>query len=102
MKTNKDNIKNIIRFTSDIDIINQLVIKVNKIVINSYQFIKLYLIHLYNTNKPFPTIDKDYISDIFRVLTIRICNQGGCTEENMPEQLKELTKFYKEYYYPII
>ena len=102
MKTNKDNIKNIIRFTSDIDIINQLVIKVNKIVIHAYQFIKLYIIHLYNTNKPFPIIDKDYISDIFRVLTIRMCNKGGCTDENMPDQLKELTKFYKEHYYPLI
>jgi len=102
MKTNKENINNVIRVGCNIDIINDIVIKTNKIVIQTYQFIKLYLIHLYNTNKPFPTIDKDYISDIFRVLTIRLCGTGGCTEENMPNQLKELTKFYKEHYYPLI
>ena len=43
MKTNKDNLKNIINDNSIISIINELVERTNKIVIHSYQFLKLYL-----------------------------------------------------------
>ena len=35
------------------------------------------------------------------VLTIRKCGSGGYTNKTMPKQLKELTKFYNEYYKPL-
>jgi len=101
MKTNKDNIMNVIKFPIHINTINDIVIKVNKIVIHTYQFIKLYLIHLYNNKKDFPLINEDFISYIFMVLTIRKCGSGGYTDSTMPKQLKELTKFYNEYYKPL-
>ena len=50
MKTNKDNIKNIIRNLNILPIINDLVSRTNKIVIHTYQFLKLYLIMLYDNN----------------------------------------------------
>ena len=40
MKTNKDNIENILRDIAILPIINELVIKSNKIIIHSYQFLK--------------------------------------------------------------
>lgn len=98
MKTNKDNLKNIIKDNSIIPIINELVERTNKIVIHSYQFLKLYLIHRYQKNKKFPIIDKEYICDIFKVITIRKCGKGGYTKDNMPKQLKKLTKFYNNHY----
>lgn len=98
MKTNKDNIKNIIRDDELLPIINDITIRTNKIVIHSYQFLKLYLLDLYENNKPFPILDKEYICDIFKVITVRKCNSGGYTEKNMPEQLKILTNFYKNHY----
>ena len=98
MKTTKDNIKNIIRDNSILPIINDLAIKTNKIVIHSYQFLKLYFLHLYETKQIFPILDKEYICDIFKVITIRKCNSGGYTDKNMPNQLKTLTKFYKNHY----
>ena len=55
MKTVKDNIKNIIKDESTTSIINVLAIKTNKVVIHSYQFIKLYCLDLYKNNKPFPS-----------------------------------------------
>ena len=58
MKTNKDNIKNIIRNPNTLPIINDLVSRTNKIVIHTYQFLKLYLIMLYDNNQYFPVIDK--------------------------------------------
>ena len=98
MKTNKDNIKNIIKDDSSLDIINELAIRTNKIVIHSYNFLKLYCLYLYKENKPFPKIDKEFICDIFKVITIRKCNSGGYRDDNMPQQLKSLTNFYKEHY----
>jgi hypothetical protein len=98
MKTNKDNIINVINYPAHINIINDIVIKVNKIVIHTYQFLKLYLIHLYNNNKDFPIIDEDFIGYIFMVLTVRKCGSGGYTDKTMPDQLKQLTKFYVEHY----
>ena len=98
MKTNKDNLKNIVKNPETINIINELAIKTNKIVIHAYNFIKLYCLYLYKENKPLPIFDKDYISDIFKVITIRKCGSGGYRDDNMPEQLKLLTRFYREHY----
>ena len=101
MKTNKDNIMNVINYPAHINIINDIVVKVNKIVVHTYQFLKLYLIHLYDNKKEFPLINEDFIGYIFMVLTIRKCGSGGYTNSTMPKQLKELTKFYNEYYKPL-
>jgi len=77
MKTNKDNVNNMIKDSTILPIINDLVNRTNKIVIHTYQFIKLYCIHQYENNSPFPTIDKEFICDVFKVLTIRKCGSGG-------------------------
>jgi len=98
MKTNKDNIKNVLKNPNILPIINDLVNRTNKIVIHAYQFIKLYCIFLYENELKFPVIDKEFICDVFKVLTIRRCGSGGYTENNMPEQLQELTEFYREHY----
>jgi hypothetical protein len=98
MKTNKDNIKNIIKNKDDLIIINNLAILVNKIVIHALQFLKLYILHLYDNNLDFPKIDKEFICDIFKVITIRKCGSGGYTEDNMPKQMKDLKLFYNEHY----
>ncbi len=98
MKTNKDNIKNVIRDKNMISLINDIVINTNKIVIHSYNFLKLYLIHLYENNFNFPTIDKEFICDIFKVITKRKCNSGGYREDNMPNQQKQLLNFYNQHY----
>jgi len=98
MKTNKDNIKNVIRDKNMISLINDIVINTNKIVIHSYNFLKLYLIHLYENNINFPIIDKEFICDIFKVITKRKCNSGGYREDNMPNQQKQLLNFYNQHY----
>ena len=98
MKTNKDNIENILRDITILPIINELVIKSNKIIIHSYQFLKQYLIYLYDKAIEFPLIDKKYLCNIFIVLTKRKCNIGGYTDDTMTQQLKTLTQFYNDYY----
>ena len=101
MKTNKDNIMNVINYPTHINTINDIVVNINKIVIHTYQFLKLYLIHLYDNKKDFPIINEDFIGYIFIVLTVRKCGSGGYTDNTLPKQLKELTKFYNEYYKPL-
>ena len=98
MKTNKDNFKNILKDNYILPIIDDLVNRTNKIVIHSYQFLKLFLIYLYDNNQNFPVIDKEYLCDIFKVLTVRNCGSGGYTDKNMPEQLRILTDFYNNVY----
>jgi len=98
MKTNKDNIKNVIRDENLLFLINDLTIRTNKIVIHSYQFLKLYLLYLYENNQSVPVLDKEYICDIFKVVTKRKSNAGNYTEDKIPDQLKTLTDFYKNHY----
>ncbi len=98
MKTNKDNIKNVLKDNNINPIINELVSRTNKIVVHSYQFLKLYFIHLFHNNQPLPTLDKEFICDIFKAITKRKCNSGGYRDDNMHEQLKTLPKFHKEHY----
>merc|ERR1712227_688478 len=98
MKTNKDNIKNIVKNDETLTKLNDIVINVQKIVIHAYNFIKLYCLYLYENDKTIPIIDKEFIMDVFKVITIRKCNSGGYRDDNMPKQQKDLTEFYKNHY----
>ncbi len=98
MKSTKDSLKNIVKDNNIYPIIFDLVNRTNKIVIHSYQFLKLYFIYLHDNHLPFPKLDKEYICDIFKVVTKRQCNKGAYTENNMPQQLKTLTDFYESNY----
>ena len=73
MKTNKDNIKNVLKDPNILPIINDLVNRTNKIVIHAYQFIKLYCIFLYENELKFPVIDKKFICDV-PALSKTLCN----------------------------
>ena len=46
-------------------IIDEVVKDINKFVILGYQFIRLYLLDKFNNNKEFPTINKNFILDVF-------------------------------------
>ena len=60
MKTNKDSIN---------PIINELVSRINTIIMHSYQFLKLYFIHLFHNNQHFSILDKEFIYYIFKIIT---------------------------------
>ena len=98
MKTIKNNINNVLKDKAVLPIINDLVIRTNKIVIHSCNFIKLYCIYLYENNLEFPLIDKNFICDIFKVITKRKDNRGATPEKDYSVLLKNLYKFYNEHY----
>jgi hypothetical protein len=96
MKTVKDNLDNVLADQNLKPQINGIVNRVNKIVIHTYQYIKLYCLHLLENNKPLPEITKDFISDVFKVITIRTDNRGNSTKN--AEHMKKLKDFYSEFY----
>ena len=101
----KDPLKNIIRNDSNKQfqtIIDDLINRTNKIVCHSYQFLKLYVLHLFDNNKELPKINKEFISDIFKVITTRKSNKGAVPESKMSQQLKDLKNFYNDYYSKLV
>jgi hypothetical protein len=98
MKTVKNNINNVLKDKAILPIINDLVIRTNKIVIHSCNFIKLYCIYLYENDLEFPLIDKNFICDVFKVITKRKDNRGATPEKDYSDLLKNLYKFYNEHY----
>jgi len=80
--------------------INEAVIKANKIVIHTLQFLKLYLLHYYeNNNNSLPKISKELINSTMKIL----CNekaQGRPPKQEIKELKEKLTAFYNENYQP--
>ena len=60
----KTSLKSITKNDFVISKINDTAIMANKIVIHSLQFLKLYLIHLYDNNEKLPVINKQFINSI--------------------------------------
>ena len=61
-KTFKISLKTILLNHKELQpIINQLVFDINNLVIHSYQFIRLYLLYIYNNKQDFPIIDETFI-----------------------------------------
>jgi hypothetical protein len=74
--------------------IERVVIDINQLVILANQFIKAFLINLFNSQKQFPTIDKDFIKDVLRVVGYTK-NKRKPSKNTKNLQLKEqIKKFY--------
>lgn len=76
MIVNKTPLKNICKSEELINKINDSCYTINKIVIQIYQFINLYLLHLYETNLDFPKLDIEFIKAVGKTITIRNDTRG--------------------------
>ena len=56
MKVNKDSLKNIIKDNNIINILHDAIFRVNKIIFHTYNFLKLYILYLYDNNLSIPLI----------------------------------------------
>src|SRR6185369_8496434 len=79
MKTVKNNLEQVIINKYIKLIMEDLVHRTNNLVIHAYQFIKLYCIHCIRSNINLPYINKDYIMDIFKIISVRSDNRGNST-----------------------
>ena len=104
MKTNKDSLVNIIYNKNKIlynkknNIIQDAVFRTNKIVTHTYNFLKLYILYLYGIGKELPIIDEHFVKIIMRVVSLRKNNRGGKSNKDTLATMKELTKFYNDFY----
>ena len=62
-------------------IIDDIVKDINKFVILGYQFIRLYLLDKFNNNKPFPTINKNFILDVLKTISTSETNRGKSNKD---------------------
>jgi hypothetical protein len=98
MKTIKTNILNVLKDDSILHIINDIVMRTNKIVIHACQFIKLYCIHLYDNNLDLPIINKKFICNVFMTITSRMDKRGSLSEVKYSNDMISLHKFYNAHY----
>lgn len=98
MVVNKCPLKNIIRHDNLLKSINENVIMTNKIIVQVYQFVKLYLLKKYYDNKEFPILTQQFIMNVIKTITIRKDTRGKPPKEETIELLEELHNFYESDY----
>ena len=88
----KTSLKSILKdYDNKFPIINNLVLECNEIVIRTYQFIRLFILHKYYKNESIPKLDKDNILYFIRACGIR--DKRGKVSANKDFE-KELNDFY--------
>jgi hypothetical protein len=97
-RTIKTSLKSIIKDTEIHKQINELVIKCNNIVIDTYMFIRLYALHLYHKKENIPDLNSNFISYVFMTLGTRDTRGKKSTNGDLTKKLDE---FYKKEYQPI-
>ena len=98
MIVNKTPLSNIIKSYELYNNINELVYKVNKIVILASQFLNLYLIYLFDNNLEFPVINKKFILTVFSIITKKDDGRGSKPSEDTVKVIKNLEEFYNKHY----
>lgn len=79
--------------------INDLVFTMNDLIIHTYQFIRLYILHCYTNNKQLPTINETFILYCIKTLGVRD-NRGKKGADT--ELLEVLEQFYTSEYQTLL
>jgi len=99
-KTFKIPLKTILCQRHDVQpVLNQWVIDINDVVIHTYQFIRLYVIHLFHHQLTLPVIDETFVLYCIRTLGVR--DNRGRQSANT-QLLENLQEFYKQEYQPLL
>ena len=102
-KSTKTSLKSILKHPEiNTKKINDVVIKAHKIVIHTLQFLKLYLLHNYETNNHIlPDIDKVLILNVMKVICgEKYTNKGRPPNKETIELNEKLILFYNHNYKP--
>jgi len=96
-KTIKLPLKSITKNEAVLNIIDDAVKNVNKIVTHTYYFLKMYCLHIFDTTTNIPTIDEDLITNIMKLFCKK--DSRGAKKENTADLLtNKLTMFKNKYY----
>ena len=98
-QTLKIPLKTILRDKEALPVLTQIVFDMNDLVIHTYQFIRLYLLHLLENNINFPIIDDTFI--LYSMKTLGTRDNRGRQSVNTDLQEK-LDVFYVNEYQPLV
>lgn len=99
-KTIKTSLKSIVKYDNTIIKLNSTVCNVNKIVIHTFQFIKLYYLHCYSNNNELPIIDYDLVKNIMKIIcsSEKEDKRGRKPKQSTIELKNKLKLFYDTHY----
>jgi hypothetical protein len=97
-RTIKTSLKSIIKTPDIHQKINKLVLRINPIVIDTYQFIRLYCLHLYHNQRLIPDLDSTFISYCMMAMGERDARGRQPLQTGV---VKELNYFYETEFQPI-
>ena len=103
-KSIKTSLKSVLKHPEpNTKIINDAVVKSNKIVIHTLQFLKLYLLDYYeNNNQTLPDISKELINNSMKVVCGEKTEKRGKPPNKETIEMKDkLTTFYNQNYLPL-
>ena len=103
-KSIKTSLKSVLKHPElNTKIINDAVVKSNKIVIHTLQFLKLYLLDYYeNNNQTLPIVSKELINNSMKVVCGEKTEKRGKPPNKETIEMKDkLTTFYNQYYLPL-
>ncbi len=103
-KSIKTSLKSVLKHPElNTKIINDAVVKSNKIVIHTLQFLKLYLLDYYeNNNQTLPIVSKELINNSMKVVCGEKTEKRGKPPNKETIEMKDkLTTFYNQHYLPL-
>jgi hypothetical protein len=103
-KSIKTSLKSVLKHPEiNTKILNDAVVKSNKIVIHTLQFLKLYLLDYYeNNNQTLPVLSKELINNSMKVICGEKTEKRGKPAKNETIEMKDiLTNFYNQHYLPL-
>jgi hypothetical protein len=99
-KTIKTSLSNIATNYDVIFTLEETVINAHRIAIHTLQFLKLYLIHSFDTTQLLPQINHELIINIMKTLAPKQTNRGRPPKDATAHLKTQLHTFYLQYYQP--
>jgi len=93
----KTSLKSVVKNQLIVDKLAEAAIQANNIMIHTLQLLKLYILHCYETGTQLPTIDRQFVTSVMKV----ICEKPRCGRppSQTTQRIKEtLTSFYEQHY----
>ena len=97
-KTIKTSLASVFKIPTKLPVISEAAATVNKIIIRSLLFLRLYLLH--KRDNP-PAVTTEFISNVFRTICLQKPSGGPRTETAIAMR-ENLTSFYKEIFEPLL
>ncbi len=100
LKTVKTSLESIIKYKKILQKIKEVACRVNKIIIHTYNFLKIYCLDFYknSNNKTIPNINKKLIFNIMKTVSGRDISKNNNSLNSTTKLKSKLTKFYDDHY----